>query len=467
MKRFIHPILFCFLTAVIPSISFAGPLELYFQKEKAKAQSRLAADNSIREYRFKQYIDHNDKSAGTFWQRYYVDERYGKNKQSTVFFYICGEGSCDKNVLNGAIRAYAQNHKAKLVALEHRYYGQSQPFPTLSADNLRYLNTEAALNDLAHFQRSISDKNDWTGTWIAFGGSYAGSLSAYYRMKFPYLVAGALASSAPVKAKEDFFEYDEYVEEVAGVHCANNMRQVVSELESSLNDPNRIEDMKALFDASEVNDPIDFLYLVADVGAAAIQYGMRDEFCSALDTDPNPLMGYAKFAKSLYKRFGVTAVQITAQGAQNEETQNYTEGVGLRQWYYQSCKEYGYWQTASPDPLKSARSSLINLEYHHQICQRLFGLNDPADTVQFNAQYYVPLLEELVSNIYFTNGEQDPWSKLSIAEKNDNAINGRLAYYLISGAAHCDDLRTPNKLDSASLSKARQKMNGLLALWLG
>ena len=44
-------------------------------------------------------------------------------------------------------------------------------------------------------------------SWVTFGGSYPGSLSAWARLRFPHLVAGSVSSSGPLFAKLDFFEY--------------------------------------------------------------------------------------------------------------------------------------------------------------------------------------------------------------------------------------------------------------------
>ena len=60
-----------------------------------------------------------------------------------------------------------------------------------------------ALNDLAFFVESKTKTNGFTGPWIAFGGSYAGSLVAWARLKFPHLIKGAVSSSAPLLAKVD------------------------------------------------------------------------------------------------------------------------------------------------------------------------------------------------------------------------------------------------------------------------
>lgn len=455
------------LTACMAMVAVcqAGPLEHYMQQELEKRYAPTIA-KSIRAETFKQLIDHNKPEPGFFSQRYYVDESFSENAESPVFFYICGESACTERALMGAIRVYAKEHHAKLVALEHRYYGKSLPMSSFSKEDLRYLTTEQALDDLAYFQRRMKNNNNWTGKWIAFGGSYPGSLSAWYRLKFPYLVAGALASSAPVMAKENFIEYDAHVAKVLPDSCLEKVRDVVRQTENAMAHSSDMQTIKAKFAADEVRDDVDFLYLLADVAAASVQYGMQDSFCQALDAYPQAMDGYAVFTQSLLQLYGVTAVQLTAQGAISDNIADYDEDANMRQWYYQSCTEFGYWQNAHPKKEKSSRSGLINPDYHQNICQRLFGLSASPATATINNTYYYPLMNEAVSNIYFTNGENDPWSNLSLADKNGNTQNRQLSYDLIEGAAHCDDLRKPTQSDSRALEHVRKRMNRLLSNWL-
>lgn len=76
----------------------------------------------------------------------------------------------------------------------------------LSTKNLQYLSSNQALADLAYFISSMNDKYKFNKEvkWVAFGGSYPGSLAAWLRLKYPHLVHAAVSSSGPLLAKVNF-----------------------------------------------------------------------------------------------------------------------------------------------------------------------------------------------------------------------------------------------------------------------
>ena len=77
----------------------------------------------------------------------------------------------------------AQDNQGAFVALNHRYYGNNPPgAQEMTAENLRFLSVEQALEDYITFADGLSAQRGWkTNPWIVTGISYSGALAAYTR----------------------------------------------------------------------------------------------------------------------------------------------------------------------------------------------------------------------------------------------------------------------------------------------
>jgi pimeloyl-ACP methyl ester carboxylesterase len=161
---------------------------------------------------FTQPLDHfapRGKSP-TFEQRYCIYDGYAtKSNQSNntarspILFYTGNESPLEQYINHsGLMWELAPQLQAKVVFVEHRYEGQS--LPNLTQNCLAYASTIQALADYADILQlhlnPHSEENDPIAPVIAFGGSYGGMLSAWMRMKYPHLIAGAIAASAPMGA---------------------------------------------------------------------------------------------------------------------------------------------------------------------------------------------------------------------------------------------------------------------------
>jgi len=204
--------------------------------------------DDVKELYITQRLDHFDTTnEATFQQRYFVSYRHHSESSSNrnassrlpIISLLCtgGEGPgftksvlidsvhCSGDMLELAKRiAQTKTHDVVLYALEHRYYGKSYPTfedaqtgnqtSPLTVENLRYLSSRQALEDLAHFVHAMNqdtstddDEENAMNTWVTFGGSYPGMMSMYARYKYPHLISASVSSSAPLELTVDFPGY--------------------------------------------------------------------------------------------------------------------------------------------------------------------------------------------------------------------------------------------------------------------
>jgi hypothetical protein len=139
--------------------------------------------------------------------RYLVNENvYREN--GPIFIFVGGsEEITEEFIVSGNIFEVAQSQGGVLIALEHRFFGQSRPTADSSFENLQWLSVHQTVADIGRFANFIRGRY-LDAPVITFGRSYGGSLAVWARQKYPNSIDGAFASSAPLHAvveQQDFF----------------------------------------------------------------------------------------------------------------------------------------------------------------------------------------------------------------------------------------------------------------------
>lgn len=444
-------------------------------------------DENLRDEWLIQKLDHFDPPNGqTWWQRYQTNATWFKNsRNSPVFLMIGGEGPASaKWMVMGSWMDYAKKYNALCFQLEHRFYGASQPKDLdLTVSSLRYLNSEQALADVAYFIEAMNEKYKLTSSnkWIVFGGSYSGSLAAWARLKYPHLIHAAVSSSAPILAVADFKGYDEVVRQAltfSSPSCAKNVNEAALLVENRLKTSSDVEGLAKKFNRCSLNttnrfELAFFVDSLADNFRGAVQYSHDnrrplhsvglptvDQLCEIMTNEKLDLIGrYAEV-----NQFMSLGDPDTCQDVTYEDFVQELRGVSAaRSWYYQTCTEFGFYQTSSTH--KSLFGSLLNLEFFVETCKRIFDN-------EFN--FYRMLkgirrsnilyggLDIEVSRVVFIQGTLDPWHVLGLTKssKVGNTV------ILINGTAHCANMYPPSQNDSVQLINARNEIEGLIGKWL-
>ncbi|CAG0915734.1 unnamed protein product [Notodromas monacha] len=434
----------------------------------------------------------NAVDVSTWKQRYFVNDTFFK-PGGPIFLMIGGEGPANPiwSVVGTWVK-YAEMFGALCFQLEHRYYGESHPVLDLNVKNLAYLSSEQALADLASFIGQM--KAEWNLTnnkWIAFGGSYPGSLSAWSRLKFPHLIHGAVSASAPLRAQLNFADYMTVVEDAilkeGGHLCVSAIAAASNQVRKFLGHPVGWETLKDKFNlcqklnAKVEPDVWNLMESLAGNFQGVVQYNKDNrEFegikganitvktlCDIMtDKDSTPFESYAKVNRLMLDAVDQKCLDHEYKALIKDlagTDWNSSSSEGGRQWMYQTCSEFGYYQTSDNSKIFG---NDFPLEYFLQQCVDLFGAKFSADYVSdgiSRTNWNYGGTDIKVTRVAFFNGAIDPWHALGIVK--DPADQSTKAFY-VPGVAHCANMYPERDIDSVDLKNARRKIGKLIGQWL-
>uniref|UniRef100_A0A8C4R800 Thymus-specific serine protease n=1 Tax=Eptatretus burgeri TaxID=7764 RepID=A0A8C4R800_EPTBU len=413
------------------------------------------------------------ETGGTASVRFWVNTALWKQPSGPVFLLIGGESSLSEyDVLSGEHVDLAMKFGALVVAAEHRFYGRSIGVAGLEISNLQYLSSQQALADLAVLHANLSHRFNLprNHTWISFGGSYPGSLSAWFRLKFPHLVFAAVASSAPVRAQLDFQDYNKVVANSlsdpmieGSKECVANVRSAFSTLDAALEKGMPfVKHVAKHFNTctipNSLKDQGQLVSSLADIFMGAVQYNgelVGINVADLCNTMVNSTMSPYGALQTVANREDLPCLDIDFAHFLkflSNTTRVKMIGVGERQWYFQTCTEFGYYQTCNVS-LGCPFSKFMSLNNSLIACSKVFGTeaSELTHSVAFTNEFY-GAAHPRGSRILFVNGDIDPWHALSILR---NETVSETAIY-IRGTAHCANMPSAMSTDPRSLRLARQ-----------
>ncbi|OTF76646.1 Serine carboxypeptidase S28-like protein [Euroglyphus maynei] len=132
---------------------------------------------------------------------------------------------------------------------------------------------------------------------------------------------------------------------------------------------------------------------------------------------------------------------------------NKTEIPGARQWTYQTCTEFGFFQTS--DRNDQPFGPYFPIKFFVQQCIDIYGpefnKNFIERSIDFTNNFYGGF-NLTVSNVMFINGRIDPWHALGVL----NDINPTAKAYVMKETAHCADMYPDSEQDPSSLKLTRK-----------
>ncbi|KAL9672083.1 hypothetical protein QQ045_028331 [Rhodiola kirilowii] len=456
--------------------------------------SKLAKEK-IKPYKtryFTQVLDHfnyHPQSYQTFQQRYLINDTYwgGAEKNAPIFVYTGNEGDIEWFAQNtGFLFEKAPHFKALLVFIEHRYYGKSIPFngdkkvAYSNSSTLGYMSSTQAIADYAtlviNLKKNMSAEDSPV---VVFGGSYGGMLAAWFRLKYPHVAIGALASSAPILNFENITSPYSFTDIITrdfrgeSENCYKVIKGSWKLFQDTAKQHGGLELLRKSFkickDSLNRADDLETWLSTAYIYVAMTDYPTASNFLKPLPAYPvkqmckaidDPTAGNDTFAKL----YGAANVYYNYSGdATCFKLNDYSDPHGMEEWVWQACTEM-ILPTDGNNKESIFPESKWDYEERVEQCKFYYGVVPRPNwiTTEFGGHDIKRALKRFGSNIIFFNGLRDPWSGGGVLKNISKSI---VAIVAKEGAHHVD-MRFSTSEDPKWLKEVRQEEVKIISTWL-
>ncbi|KAF5447603.1 hypothetical protein F2P56_033143 [Juglans regia] len=425
---------------------------------------------------YDQTLDHFNywsESYTTFRQRYVINSKYwgGANRSAPILVYLGAEAPLDGALTRiGFLNENAVHFKALLLYIEHRYYGNSIPIGSIyERTDLGYFNSAQAIADYAEI--IIYLKKQLQAQYspvIVIGGSYGGMLASWFRLKYPHVAIGALASSAPILYFEDITPQDGYYSIVtkdfreASETCYQTIKTSWSVIDEVASQPDGLSILSktfktcnALSRSSELKSYLKLMY------ASAAQYNSPPRYpvtivCGGIDGSAPPKTDI------LDKVFAGVVAYYGNRGCYVNAPQQISESETTVGWRWQRCSEMvipiGITKNTMFQP------SPFSLSDFNDWCKSIYGVPPrPRWVTTYYGGHDIKLtLHRFGSNIIFSNGLRDPYSSGGVL---DNISPSIIALNTVNGS-HCLDILPSKQSDPEWLIMQRKVEIKIIKRWI-
>ncbi|XP_055611698.1 putative serine protease F56F10.1 [Uranotaenia lowii] len=449
-------------------------------------EAEKPSEHVVFENYFLTRVDHFDLQSTDEWaMRYFTIPDY-YTPEGPVLIYISGFGPLFPQLLEEGSLIYdmAKDLGGVVFGFETRFYGQNHVgFTEASTENLRLLNTDQVLADLAEFVQYIKRNviyNDNARVLVA-GSNYGGALASWFRVRYPHLAQGAWASSGFTRAIMEFEEFAEAWGEslinLGSQQCYNDIFVAFHVLENLidagrtdiLNDRFNLcnpidgeDEMQVEFFFSELMHSLEFFTLLEN-NVTAFERVCNDITGSNATTSLDALANW--FNENFAEPSGcaISRLEDLAEWFRDDGWNDFLVRTGLRQSLYLECTEFGWFRTASSD--NQPFGSRIDLDIYAEMCRQVFGDWFSVDSmrsavVRTNNRYGGD--SPAVRNVHYSNGAEDPWRTVSISRP----VGPDTSAQLIPRELLSADLWSISEFDSEALQAAKLKIKAEVASFL-